>query len=59
MRSTIFLSVFAFLVLTPCVLGVYFKIEEGQTRCFLEEVPKDFLVVGSFKSEEAAGGVGT
>jgi len=30
-------------------------LEDGQTRCFLEEVPKDTLVLGRFKTEDTGG----
>ena len=30
----------------------YFKLEEGAQRCFIEEVPKDTLVVGHYVAEE-------
>jgi len=32
--------------------GIYFVLEEGQNRCFLEEVPKDTLVLGKYRTEE-------
>eukprot|EP01114_Cavostelium_apophysatum_P020217 TRINITY_DN671_c0_g1_i1.p1 TRINITY_DN671_c0_g1~~TRINITY_DN671_c0_g1_i1.p1 ORF type:complete len:257 (+),score=53.79 TRINITY_DN671_c0_g1_i1:46-816(+) len=31
--------------------SIYFILEDGQTRCFLEEIPKDTLVLGRFKAE--------
>jgi len=36
-------------------VGIYFVLEEGQTRCFLEEVPKDTLVLGKYRTEEWIG----
>jgi len=33
--------------------AIYFFLEDGQTQCFLEEVPKDTLVLGRFKVEDA------
>jgi len=39
-----------------CIVNAtYFKLEEGQQRCFLEEIPKDTLIVGTYKAEEALG----
>eukprot|EP01116_Phalansterium_solitarium_P009505 TRINITY_DN23677_c0_g1_i1.p1 TRINITY_DN23677_c0_g1~~TRINITY_DN23677_c0_g1_i1.p1 ORF type:complete len:221 (+),score=1.13 TRINITY_DN23677_c0_g1_i1:111-773(+) len=43
------------LVLLACLLpthAIYFVLEEGQTRCFLEEVPKDTLILGKYKGED-------
>ncbi len=34
------------------VYSIYFILEEGQSKCFLEEVPKDTLVVGKYRTEE-------
>jgi len=39
-----------------CLLGaadaIYFVLEEGQTRCFLEEIPKDTLILAKYKGED-------
>lgn len=36
-----------FLLLQVCsVRALYFYLDAGQTRCFIEEVPKDTIVVG-------------
>ncbi len=40
------------------VNATYFKLEEGQQRCFLEEIPKDTLIVGTYKAEEVFGNAG-
>lgn len=32
--------------------GVYFYVVEGQNRCFLEEVPAETLIVGSYRSPD-------
>lgn len=34
--------------------GLYFYLEAGENRCFLEELPKDTIVVGHYKAEEWA-----
>lgn len=36
--------------------GIYFVLEDGQTRCFIEEVPKDTLIMGRFKAEDITNG---
>jgi hypothetical protein len=36
------------LTLLPQIFGAYFKLEDGQNKCFLEEVPKDTLVLGKY-----------
>jgi len=33
--------------------AIYFVLEEGEMRCFLEEVPKDTLVLGKYRAEDA------
>ena len=40
-----------FTLLSPAY-SLYFYLEGSQTRCFLEDLPKDTLVVGQFKAEE-------
>lgn len=30
--------------------GLYIKLTEGEKRCFIEEVPKDTLIHGTFKA---------
>jgi hypothetical protein len=37
--------------------GVYFLLEEGKTRCFLEEAPKSTLIVGKYTIEESNANV--
>ncbi|KAL7004152.1 emp24p/erv25p- protein [Cystobasidiomycetes sp. EMM_F5] len=32
--------------------ALYFYLQAGETRCFLEELPKDTIVVGHYKAEE-------
>ena len=46
MRALVFLSALLF------ANAVYFQLDEGKQRCFLEEVPKDTLVVGKYRSED-------
>ena len=36
------------LVVVPCVYPLYFHIKEGETRCFIEELPEETMVVGLF-----------
>jgi len=38
------------------VHSMYFFLEEGSSRCFIEEVPKDTLVVGKYRTEDATPG---
>jgi len=45
------ISIVVFVLLGFCH-GIYFVLEEGQNRCFLEEVPKDTLVLGKYRTEE-------
>lgn len=45
--------VFALLALLPTtVRSLYFYLEAGKERCFLEELPRDTIVVGHYKAEE-------
>jgi len=48
----IFISVILSVLVANTSAALYFLLEDGQTRCFLEEVPKDTLVVGKYKTEE-------
>lgn len=41
---------------TEPVSALFFRVKEGSVRCFLEEVPKDTLVVGDYKSPDTKGG---
>lgn len=45
MRLTLLLSL---LCLAKFSQALHFYLETGQTRCFLEELPKDTIVVGKF-----------
>jgi len=47
--STAFVAFFA-----DPVSSMYFFLEEGQSRCFIEEVPKDTLVVGKYTTEDGS-----
>jgi hypothetical protein len=38
------------LTLLPRVLGLYFYLGAGETRCFIEELPQDTIVVGQCPS---------
>ena len=33
-------------VLAPCVFPLYFHIKESETKCFIEELPEETMVVG-------------
>lgn len=35
---------------------VYFLLEEGKERCFLEDVPKDTLILATYKVEQGLNG---
>uniref|UniRef100_A0A5K3F2L2 GOLD domain-containing protein n=1 Tax=Mesocestoides corti TaxID=53468 RepID=A0A5K3F2L2_MESCO len=37
------------LLFAHSVSGIYFHIKEGTVKCFLEEVPEDTLIAGSYK----------
>jgi hypothetical protein len=37
----------------PQIFGAYFRLEDGQNKCFLEEVPKDTLILGKYKAWDA------
>lgn len=51
LRSLAFVA--ALLIWAPCLCNaLYFYLEAGENRCFLEELPKDTIVVG-----ELAGAV--
>ncbi|ORY92471.1 emp24/gp25L/p24 family/GOLD-domain-containing protein [Leucosporidium creatinivorum] len=44
--------VVAFLSLLHLSSALYFYLDAGENRCFLEELPKDTIVVGHYKAEE-------
>ncbi|KAK4051249.1 emp24p/erv25p- protein [Microbotryomycetes sp. JL201] len=44
--------VFALLSLCRVSSALYFYLGAGENRCFLEELPKDTIVVGHYKAEE-------
>ncbi|KAM0787501.1 hypothetical protein ACM66B_003573 [Microbotryomycetes sp. NB124-2] len=46
--------VLALLSLSRVCSGLYFYLGAGENRCFLEELPKDTIVVGHYKAEEWA-----
>jgi len=48
------LNLLSAMVLVTCVHAIYFNLEDGQNRCFLEEVPKDTLILGRFKADISA-----
>jgi hypothetical protein len=33
-------------MLLPCVFPLYFHIKETETKCFIEELPEETMVVG-------------
>ena len=39
-------------LLLPLTSGLYIKLTEGEKRCFIEEVPKDTLIHGTFKATD-------
>ncbi|KDE04505.1 hypothetical protein MVLG_05071 [Microbotryum lychnidis-dioicae p1A1 Lamole] len=45
-------ALFAALAWVQSSQALYFYLEAGQNRCFLEELPKDTIVVGHYKAEE-------
>ncbi|KAL1922866.1 uncharacterized protein VTP21DRAFT_9242 [Calcarisporiella thermophila] len=47
----IFYILVSFLITTQ-VHSLHFYLEGGEVKCFIEEVPKDTLVVGAYKAEE-------
>ena len=38
--------------LLPLSSALYIKLSEGEKRCFIEEVPKDTLIHGTFKATD-------
>jgi p24 family protein alpha len=40
------------LLFLPFSNALYFYLNAGQSRCFLEELPKDTIVVGHYKAED-------
>jgi len=52
MKVTVLCLVVAFLV---GVSGTYFKLAEKQQRCFIEEVPTNFVVLGKYNAYEISG----
>jgi hypothetical protein len=48
------LNLLSTMILLTCVHAIYFNLEDGQNRCFLEEVPKDTLILGRFKADISA-----
>ncbi|GAA5849506.1 hypothetical protein JCM8547_000478 [Rhodosporidiobolus lusitaniae] len=51
MRSAVALALLL-LVFGQSVHALYFYLGAGESRCFLEELPKDTIVVGHYKAEE-------
>jgi len=49
--SGLLLAAAALLSLHPAH-GLYFFITDGQQRCFIEEVPAETLIVGTYKSPD-------
>jgi hypothetical protein len=44
------LACVALLLVAVDVEGVYFHVREGEVKCFMEEVPDETMVVGSYKT---------
>ena len=42
--------------LTNVCAGLYIKLTEGEKRCFIEEVPKDTLIHGTYKATDLVPG---
>lgn len=38
-------------VLPPGASGLYFHIQEAETKCFIEEVPDETMIVGKYKTQ--------
>ncbi|KAJ1927910.1 emp24p/erv25p- protein [Linderina macrospora] len=49
LRSTLLVAVVALANLTN---GLHFYLRDGEQQCFLEELPKGFIVTGHYKTEE-------
>ncbi|KAJ2355218.1 emp24p/erv25p- protein [Coemansia erecta] len=49
LRSALLLAILAIASLTN---GLHFYLRDGEQQCFLEELPKGFLVTGHYKTEE-------
>ncbi|PRP89172.1 hypothetical protein PROFUN_01892 [Planoprotostelium fungivorum] len=49
-------TLFVLALVSGCIAtaGSYFQLEEGSPRCFIEEVPRDTLIVGKCKAEGLA-----
>jgi len=52
MRVTPLNLLAAALLLAVQTRALYFYLQAGETRCFLEELPQDTIVVGHYKAEE-------
>eukprot|EP01113_Clastostelium_recurvatum_P006620 TRINITY_DN1300_c0_g1_i1.p1 TRINITY_DN1300_c0_g1~~TRINITY_DN1300_c0_g1_i1.p1 ORF type:complete len:216 (+),score=35.38 TRINITY_DN1300_c0_g1_i1:143-790(+) len=60
MKVSIFgLSLALLLICLSQCSAIYFEISGGAEKCFLEEVPRDTLVIGDYKVEDSATPVGT
>lgn len=46
MRCLLFL-----LAIVPCVFPLYFHIKESETKCFIEELPEETMVVGNYRTQ--------
>ncbi|KAJ2803892.1 emp24p/erv25p- protein [Coemansia guatemalensis] len=49
LRTALLLAILALASLTS---GLHFYLRDGEQQCFLEELPKGFLVTGHYKTEE-------
>ncbi|KAJ3288623.1 emp24p/erv25p- protein [Borealophlyctis nickersoniae] len=46
------LFLLAILLALPATQALYFYMDRHEQRCFIEELPKETTVVGTYKSEE-------
>jgi len=58
-RRALILICWLGLIMINNTQGFYLKLEEGQQKCFVEEVPKDTLILSKWKSEDQKGSTET
>jgi p24 family protein alpha len=46
------LGLLSLATMSEVAFGLYVELDEGQNKCFIEEVPKDTLVLASFDTEQ-------
>ncbi|KAJ2476863.1 emp24p/erv25p- protein, partial [Coemansia sp. RSA 2052] len=52
LRSAASLALLALAIFANLASGLHFYLRDGEQQCFLEELPKGFLVTGHYKTEE-------